>query len=194
MASTGPTDFSPSSWCSSRGFPLFCRQSKPSFAPPWVINATLHVATGVLVGLVVNTVLSECSALVRYIASLVAGAVYLLGWNLFWVNLTLKENSLATFLYVLAILCLLRALSTQRERSPSDHWIGCVARHADRIADPRPTAAVIAVGGRRHARRRLGVPSAAIRHYHQRRHARAAFDMGYLREIRVRARVAVLHD
>jgi hypothetical protein len=91
------------------------------------VNATLHVATGVLIGLVVNTVLSECSELVRYIASLVAGAVYLLGWNLFWVNLTLKENSLATFIYVLAILCLLRALSAPRQRSTgSDVWLGAL--------------------------------------------------------------------
>jgi len=52
------------------------------------VNATLHVATGVLVGLIVNTLLSECSAMVRFIASLVAGAVYFLGWNLFWANLT----------------------------------------------------------------------------------------------------------
>jgi hypothetical protein len=89
------------------------------------INATLHVATGVMVGLVVSTVLSECSAMVRYIASLLAGAVYFLGWNLFWINLTLKENSLAAFLYVLAIFCLLRALSTPRERSDkSDVWLG----------------------------------------------------------------------
>jgi len=95
------------------------------FRAAFSINATLHVATGVLIGLVVNTVLSECSALVRYTASLGAGAIYLLGWNLFWVNLTLKENPLATFLYVLAILCLLRALSPHRERSiGSDVWLG----------------------------------------------------------------------
>ncbi len=95
------------------------------FRAAFSLNAILHVATGVMVGLVVNTALSECSALVRYIASLVAGAVYLLGWNLFWINLTLKENSLATFLYVLAIFSLLRALSTQRERSiGSDVWLG----------------------------------------------------------------------
>jgi hypothetical protein len=89
------------------------------------INAILHVATGVMVGLVVNIVLDECSATVRYIASLVAGAVYLLGWNLFWANLTLKENSLAAFLYVLAIFSLLRALARQRQRSiASDAWLG----------------------------------------------------------------------
>ena len=89
------------------------------------INATLHVANGVMVGLIVSTLLSECSAMVRYIASLLAGAVYFLGWNLFWINLTLKENSLATFLYVLAIFCLLRALSTRHERSTgSDVWLG----------------------------------------------------------------------
>jgi hypothetical protein len=90
-----------------------------------VINASLHVATAVMVGLVVHTVLSECSATVRYLASLLAGAVYLLGWNLFWINLTLKENSLAAFLYVLAILCLVRALGTRQERSiGSDVWLG----------------------------------------------------------------------
>jgi hypothetical protein len=93
------------------------------------LNATLHVATGVLIGLVVNTVLSECSVMVRSIASLLGCAVYLLGWNLFWVNLTLKENTLATFLYVLAIFCLVRALSAQREQSReraigSDLWLG----------------------------------------------------------------------
>ena len=89
------------------------------------VNAILHVASGVMVGLVVSTLLSECSAMVRYMASLLAGFVYLFGWNLFWINFTLKENSLATFLYLLAMFCLLRALSTRRERSiGSDVWLG----------------------------------------------------------------------
>ena len=78
-----------------------------------------------MVGLVVSTLLSECSAMVRYIASLLAASSISFGWNLFWINLTLKENSLATFLYVLAIFCLLRALSTRHERSiGSDVWLG----------------------------------------------------------------------
>jgi hypothetical protein len=93
------------------------------------LNATLHVATGVLIGLVVDTALFECSDMVRFVASLVASAVYLFGWNLFWVNLTLKENALATFLYVLAIFSLVRALSAQREQARersigSDVWLG----------------------------------------------------------------------
>jgi hypothetical protein len=89
------------------------------------INATLHVATGVLVGLAVNAALPGPSATVRYVASLLAGAVYFLGHNLFWANVMLKENPLAAFLYVLAILCLLRALSRPHERSiGADVWLG----------------------------------------------------------------------
>jgi hypothetical protein len=75
------------------------------------VNAALHVGTGVLVGLAANAVLPGPSITVRYIASLLGGAVYLLGHNLFLANVTLKENPLASFLYVLSILCLLRRLS-----------------------------------------------------------------------------------
>jgi uncharacterized membrane protein YuzA (DUF378 family) len=88
---------------------------------------TLHVATGVLVGLAVNRALAGTSATVRYITSLLAGAVYLLGHNLFWANVTLKENALAAFLYVLAIFCLLRALSAAHQRSiRADVWLGTI--------------------------------------------------------------------
>jgi hypothetical protein len=78
------------------------------------VNATLHAATGVGVGLAVNAALPNVRRALRQFAAILAGSVYLLGANLYENNVTLMENPLAAFLYVLLILLLLRALSQSR--------------------------------------------------------------------------------
>jgi hypothetical protein len=91
------------------------------------LNAILHVSTGVLVGLAVNNALPGPAAIVRYVVAIVAATVYWLGSNRFWANVTLMENPLAAFVYVLAILCMLRALSAPQRRSfRADAWLGFV--------------------------------------------------------------------
>jgi hypothetical protein len=81
------------------------------------VNATLHAATGVMVGLAVDAALPAVAGALRQLASLLAGGIYLLGLNLYTNNVLLKETPLAAFLYVLVILCLLRALSRLPGRS-----------------------------------------------------------------------------
>lgn len=82
------------------------------------LNALLHASTAVILGLIINATLPHVLRPIRYFAALSGTVLYLLGYELFFANVVLKENPLASFLYALASLLTISLISRPHQQRP----------------------------------------------------------------------------